>query len=102
MPAADPTAPEDRIRPPDLRLVPAALAAWAVELVAIGLGPLAGGGLTVLAGVGPRLAWRCGWVPPVVAVAGCVAAAGLVATAQTGLIAVHPLRTAAERGSSAA
>jgi competence protein ComEC len=101
MRAVDPAAVEEPVRPPDLRLVPAALAAWAVELVAIGLGPVVGGGLTALAAVTALLAWRCGWAPQAVAVAGCVAAAGLVVTAQVGLVAVHPLRGAAERGASA-
>jgi competence protein ComEC len=82
---------DEPVRPADLRLVPAALAAWAVALVAIGLGPVAGGCLTALAAVVALLAWRRGWVPQVIAVAGCVAAAGLVVTAQVTLVAVHPL-----------
>jgi competence protein ComEC len=92
---------DEPVRPADLRLVPAALAAWAVALVAIGLGPVAGGCLTALAAVVALLAWRRGWVPQVIAVAGCVAAAGLVVTAQVTLVAVHPLLAGAERGAAA-
>jgi competence protein ComEC len=107
--------PEEERRPPDVRLVPAALVAWAVTLIGIGLGPVAAGVATLVAVVAvvavvamvvPRRrrapgsrTWR--WRSSVLAVAGCAATAGLVVTAHALLVAQHPLREPAERGAAA-
>ncbi|MGI9001775.1 MAG: ComEC/Rec2 family competence protein [Pseudonocardia sp.] len=93
--------PDEPRRPPDLRLVPAALAAWAVVLVGIGLGPVAGAGVALPAAATAFVAWRRRWAPAVLAAAGCAAAAGLVVTAHTLLLVGHPLREPAERGATA-
>ncbi|MGH3569035.1 MAG: competence protein ComEC, partial [Pseudonocardia sp.] len=91
-------------RPPDLRLVPAALAAWATVLIGLGGGPIAAGSATALAAVIVLVALRGkhrSWSPLVLATCGCAVAAGLVVVAHTMLVAQHPLRTAAERGAAA-
>jgi competence protein ComEC len=91
--------------PPDLRLVPAALAVWAVALLGIGLGPVAG--VVVLAGgvllVGVTVVRHRGaaWAGGALAVGGCAAAAALVVTAHALLLDRHPLRGPAERGAAA-
>jgi len=101
-PRADPgTASDEPRRPPDLRLVPAALATWAVVLLGLGLGPLPGVAVTLFAAALVLLARRRCWAPLVLAAAGCAAAAGLVVTAHTALVAQHPLRAPAERAASA-
>ncbi|MHA6618478.1 ComEC/Rec2 family competence protein [Pseudonocardia sp. DLS-67] len=92
-------------RPPDLRLVPAALAVWAVVLLGIGLGPVAG--VAVLIGcallVGATVARHRGAARAgVIIAAGAGAAAALVVTAHTLLVAQHPLLGPAERGAAAA
>lgn len=91
----------DRARPPDLRLVPAALAAWGAVLLGLGAGPVAGGALTLLGLVVAVLAGRGRRPPVLLAVAGCLAAAGLVVTAHTLVVATHPLRAPAERAAAA-
>ena len=93
----------DRRRPPDLRLVAPAVAAWAVVLVGI----LAGPAVAVGADRAGRGVLRCcsvrrGCPALVRAVAGCALAAGVVVTAHAWLLAAeHPLRAAAERGAAA-
>src|SRR4051794_6653212 len=110
MRARDPAEPP---RPPDLRLVPAALAAWAVVLIGIGFGPVAAGvaavisTLAIIAAVpalaaAPRWAFRGRrYASTVLAAAGCAAAAAVVVTAHTLLLVQHPLREPAERGAAA-
>lgn len=95
-----PQADEDR-RPPDLRLVPGASAAWLVVLLGVHLGPVAGSCAVVLAGLAAGAARRRRWPPAVLAAAGCAGAAAVVVTAHTLLLAQHPLRAAAERGAAA-
>ncbi|GAA1174711.1 ComEC/Rec2 family competence protein [Pseudonocardia alaniniphila] len=103
MRARDPGEPR---RPPDLRLVPAALAVWAVMLIGIGFGPVAalgtGAAAVVILAVFamPALRPRRG-APAVLAAAGCAAAAAVVATAHTLLLVQHPLPEPAERGAAA-
>jgi competence protein ComEC len=88
-------------RPPDLRLVPAALAAWSVVVLGVGLGPLGAGVATVLGATLAVAAWYRVWAPQLVATAGCAAVAGLVVSAHVLLVAVHPLGEPAEQGSVA-
>jgi len=75
-------------RPPDLRLVPAALTTWMVVLIGLYTGPAGGAVAGGLAGgaliAAFRSSRRCGPVAAVVAAAaGCALAAGLVVTAHT-------------------
>jgi len=93
-------------RPPDLRLVPAALTTWMVVLIGLYTGPAGGAVAGGLAGgaliAAFRSSRRCGPVAAVVAAAaGCALAAGLVVTAHTLAQHAHPLRAAAERGAAA-
>ncbi|MGH3611122.1 MAG: ComEC/Rec2 family competence protein [Pseudonocardia sp.] len=91
-------------RPPDLRLVPAALLAWTTVLIGLGGGPIAAGTATALAAVTMLVALRGkhrSWSPLVLAAFGCAVAAGLVVAAHTMLVAQHPLRSAADRGAAA-
>jgi competence protein ComEC len=91
-------------RPPDLRLVPAALAVWAAVLLGLWLGPSGGLAAAVLAGTGWVVARRPGrrWlVAGAVATAGCAGAAGLLVSAHALLVAGHPLQAGAERGAAA-
>jgi competence protein ComEC len=92
-------------RPPDLRLVPAALAVWAVALLGIGLGPVAGGavllGCALVVAVTLARHGRAPWASVALAAAGCAAAAALVVTAHALLVERHPLRGPAERGAAA-
>lgn len=88
-------------RPPDLRLVPAAAAVWAVVLLGLELGPVAGGVVTAGAGAVGVVAHRRRWAPVALVVAGCAAAAGLVITAHTVLVVTHPLHGLAQRGAAA-
>ncbi|WP_255621757.1 ComEC/Rec2 family competence protein [Pseudonocardia sp. DSM 110487] len=103
LPARSPIPDLDPPRPPDLRLVPAALAVWAVVLLGIGLGPIAG--VAMLIGcvllVGVTVVRRRG-APWVLAAGGCAGAAALVVTAHALLVDRHPLRAPAERGAAAA
>ncbi len=104
MPARAPTPAPATVepgRPPDLRLVPAALAAWLVVLLGLGLGPVAGSAVAVLAGAVAVTARRRAWAPVVLAMAACAAAAALVITVQTALVLTHPLRAPAGRAASA-
>lgn len=85
----------------DLRLVPAALVGWAVTLSGLHLGSsvaavLGAGGLLI----GGAAAWR-GRCAGIVAVGGVAAALALVIGTQAWQVERHPLRAAAERGSSA-
>ena len=117
MRARDPAEPP---RPPDLRLVPAALAAWAVVLLGIGFGPVAAVCAAVISTVGitaaalvlatgappaagapARATHSVRHGPAVLAAAGCAAAASVVVTAHTLLLVQHPLREPAERGAAA-
>jgi competence protein ComEC len=103
---ADTEDEEPRARP-DLRLVPAALATWAVVLFGITAGPLGGIAGTALAVVGlvgvlartRRRPGRTG--PALLAAAGCALAAGVLITTHAVQVQGHPLRVAAERGSAA-
>ncbi len=92
-------------RPPDLRLVPAALAVWAVVLLGIGLGPVAGSvvlvGCVLLVAVTVAPYRGAAWAGGVLAAGGCAVAAALVVTAHTLLVEWHPLRGPAERGAAA-
>ena len=54
-------APEDPSHPPDLRLVQAALAVWAVTLLGLWLGPLAAAAVTVVGAAGAAVAWQRAW-----------------------------------------
>ncbi len=89
---------------PDLRLVPAALAAWLVVVAALAPGPAIGSavgvGLVVLALAAIVGGWWFRW-PKVLAVAGCAAAAASVATAHLWSIDRHPLHAAADRAAAA-
>lgn len=86
-------------RPPDLRLVPGALAAWVAVLAGLHLGPVAS---AVLGGSAAAAALVVRTRRPVLlAAAGCAAAAGLVVTAHGTVLAQHPLRAAADSGASA-
>jgi competence protein ComEC len=91
-------------RPPDLRLVPAALAVWAVMLLGIGLGPIAGVavllGCVLLVGVTAARHREAVWAAAVLAAGGSAAAAALVVTAHTVMVEWHPLRGPAERGAA--
>ncbi|HEX3261407.1 MAG TPA: ComEC/Rec2 family competence protein, partial [Pseudonocardia sp.] len=84
--------------PVDLRLVPAAAAAWAVMLLGLGLGPIAGG---LVACVAAALACRGHRAPVLLAAAGTAAAAGIVIAAHTFLVVAHPLHEQALRGAAA-
>ena len=88
--------------PPDLRLVPAALAVWAVMLLGLGLGPWAGA-VAAVCGVASMLLSRRGVRrgAVVLAVAGCVTAAGVVISAHTLFVVTHPLHEQAQRGAAA-
>ncbi len=87
--------------PPDLRLVPGAVAAWATMILGLALGPVAAGlvaGASGLTAFGTHR-WRGpAWL---LAAAACAGAAGLVATASTLVVAGHPLHAAAQRGEAA-
>jgi competence protein ComEC len=87
--------------PPDLRLVPAAAAAWVVTLLGLGLGPLAGAAVAVAAGAATVLTYRGRRSPVLLAAAGTAAAAGLVIAAHTLLVTAHPLHEPALRGAAA-
>ncbi|HEY2763795.1 MAG TPA: DNA internalization-related competence protein ComEC/Rec2 [Pseudonocardiaceae bacterium] len=87
--------------PPDLRLIPAALAGWAVVLAGLTLGSHAAAALGVAGLLATVVALR--WVRPaaVLAVGGVGAALALVVGAQAWQVEHHPVRAAAERGSVA-
>jgi len=86
-------------RPPvDLRLVPAAAAAWAVMLLGLGAGPVAGALVACVAAVLACLRRRS---PVLLAAAGTAAAAGIVIASHTFLVASHPLHDQALRGAAA-
>ncbi len=95
---SDPAVGEDadrlgtRRHPPDFRLVPPALAVWAVVLLGMVLGPAVAIGLTATAAVLAAVSLRPGSPMAVRAVAGCALAAGMVITAHTVLVDRHPLR----------
>lgn len=91
-------------RPHDLRLVPAAVAAWLVVVTVVApgpaVGPAIGIGIAVLAAAATVGGW---WFdrPIVLAAAGCAAAAALVAAAQMWSVDRHPLTELAARASAA-
>ncbi|HKR49741.1 MAG TPA: ComEC/Rec2 family competence protein [Pseudonocardiaceae bacterium] len=93
-------APPD-VAPLDLRLVPAALAGWAVVLAGLYLGSVAAAAL----GAGGLLAAGAAALrrrsAAVLAVGGVTAALALVVGVQTWQVEHHPVRAAAERGSAA-
>lgn len=94
--------PHDAPRPPDLRLIPAALTSWAVVILALLAGPVLAAALTAMAALGAGVAGRrcyrgsAGRLTAGLLIAsGAAAATGLVATAQLALVAGHPVRQAA-------
>ena len=100
--------PHDAPRPPDLRLIPAALASWAVVILALLGGPVLAAALTAAAALVAVVAGRrcyrgsAGRIAAGLLVAsGAAAAAGLVAAAQLALVAGHPVRQAAASRSAA-
>jgi len=109
----EPAEDEEPAAPVDARLVPAALAAWAVAIAALVLGWGVGAVLTTMAvltaaGAGPclaRRAHRCERGPTVLAgvlaAGACAAAVGVGATAQAHSVTVHPLHVAAASGAAA-
>ena len=84
-------------RPPDLRLVPAAGAAWAVVLLGLHSGPVGGVVGAALAG-GLLLGGLLGRRAVLVAAGGCALAAALVVTAHAVMLRGHPVRAAAGAG----
>ncbi|MEJ2861513.1 ComEC/Rec2 family competence protein [Actinomycetospora flava] len=99
----------DAPAPPDLRLVPAALASWGVAIAALTAGWGVALVLVVLAAVAAVIAarrsgaraGRSGLRAVVVAAGGCTAAVGLVAGLGAFAVASHPLRPATGAGVSA-
>lgn len=91
-------------QPADLRLVPAATAAWLVVVAAVAPGPEIGTALglaiAVLAAAGTAVGWWRGY-PVVLAVTGCAAAAAVVAAVHGWALLGHPLREPAARGAAA-
>ena len=103
------TVGEDRPAPPDLRLVPAALATWGAVLCGL-LGGTAGGiaaaltaatvVLTVL--LRARISARAAAPGSIVlAAGGCAVVAAVLVTGHASALAAHPLRGPAERGAAA-
>ncbi|MGH4022499.1 MAG: competence protein ComEC, partial [Pseudonocardiaceae bacterium] len=90
---------------PDLRLVPAALAAWGMVLVGLHLGWAAAavmGTAALLATLGAvHAAGDRRWMAGVLAAGGVAAATALVSGAHAGRMEHHPARVAAERGAAA-
>ncbi len=89
--------------PPDLRLVPAALASWGVAIAALTAGWGVAAVLVAVAGTAavvatPRAGTRPGLRAAVVAAGGCAAAVGLVAGLAAHAVASHPLRPATGNG----
>ena len=93
--ALPPTAPHD------LRLVPAALAGWAVVLAGLYLGSVAAAALGAGGLLAAGAAALRGRSAAVLAVGGVAAALALVIGAQAWQVEHHPVRAAAERGSVA-
>ncbi|MGH3534236.1 MAG: hypothetical protein ACRDQG_05925, partial [Pseudonocardiaceae bacterium] len=87
--------------PPDLRLVPAALAGWAVVLAGLCLGYQAAAALGTVGLLAAVLAALRGRSAAVLAVGGVSAALALVVGAQAWQLEHHPVGAAAERGSVA-
>lgn len=120
-PGAPPRAVEgvEAPAPPDLRLVPAALASWGVAVAALTAGWGVAAVLVAVAvvavavaarrarrsptrtGAGPAMTTRAGLRAVVIATGGCVAAVGLVAGIGAYAVASHPLRPATGNGVSA-
>ncbi|MGH3919361.1 MAG: DNA internalization-related competence protein ComEC/Rec2 [Pseudonocardiaceae bacterium] len=87
--------------PHDLRLVPAALAGWAVVLAGLHLGSVAAAALGAGGLLGAGAAALRGRSAAFLAVGGVVAALALVVGTQAWQVEHHPVRAAAERGSAA-
>jgi competence protein ComEC len=85
----------------DLRLVPAALAGWAVVLSGLYLGSMAAAGLGAVGLLFAGVAATRGRSAAILAVGGVVAALALVVGTQAWQVEHHPVRAAAERGSAA-
>ncbi|MDF2979123.1 MAG: hypothetical protein K0S40_3851 [Actinomycetospora sp.] len=103
MSAGAPPAPIAEAPPPDLRLVPAALASWGVAIAALTAGWGAAAVLVAVAGTAAVVAARRAGTRPglraaVVAAGGCAAAVGLVAGLAAHAVASHPLRPATGNG----
>ncbi|MDT7578030.1 MAG: competence protein ComEC, partial [Pseudonocardiales bacterium] len=88
-------------RVPDLRLVPAAAAVWAVMALGLALGPVVGAAVALVAAGLTVVAHRRRRSSVLLAAAGCTAAAGLVIGAHSLLVSTHPLHDLAERGAAA-
>ncbi|MFP5022262.1 ComEC/Rec2 family competence protein [Pseudonocardia phyllosphaerae] len=106
----EPGEPEDeRTAPPDLRLVPAALATWAAVLCGLLGGPAGGiaaalvAATTVLTAlVRSRLSARAAAPGSILlAAGGCACVAAVLITGHASVVAAHPLRALAERGAAA-
>ncbi|MGH3938896.1 MAG: ComEC/Rec2 family competence protein [Pseudonocardiaceae bacterium] len=87
--------------PPDLRLVPAALAGWAVVLAGLYVGSSAAAILGVIGLLAAAAAALCRQSPAVLAVGGVSAALALVVGTAAWQMEHHPVRTAAADGSVA-
>jgi len=87
---------------PDLRLVPAALAAWVVALAGLHLGWDAAVALGVAGAVAAVAGARSagGWGAAALAAGGVAAALGLVVGGHAWAVEHHPVRVAADRGSA--
>lgn len=100
---------DDRRAPPDLRLVPAALAGWGVVLAGLYLGSAAAAALGIVGLLAASAAALCGRPvagarrrsAAVLAVGGVSATLAVVIGAQSWQVEHHPVRAAAERGSVA-
>ncbi|BBG03488.1 hypothetical protein PSA01_19370 [Pseudonocardia saturnea] len=100
---------EDRPAPPDLRLVPAALATWAAILCGLLGGPAGGiaaalGASTVVITVLLRGRISARAAAPgsiVLAAGGCAVVAAVLVTGHASALAAHPLRESAARGAAA-
>jgi competence protein ComEC len=97
---ADPHEPVEHPAP-DLRLVPAAAAVWAVMLLGLSFGPVAGGAVALAACAATVIVHRGRRSPALLAAAGTAAAAGVVIAAHALLVTTHPLHEQALRGAAA-
>lgn len=99
----------ERPAPPDLRLVPAALATWAAVLCGLLGGPAGGIAAALLAATAVPVALLRARISAraaapsstVLAAGGCAVVAAVLVTAHASALAAHPLRAPAERGAAA-
>ena len=85
----------------DLRLVPAALAGWAVVLAGLHLGSVAAAVLGATSLLAAGVAVLRGWSAALLAVGGATASLALVVGVQAWQVERHPVRAGAEGGSAA-